>query len=76
MGINNVDALEARPTVEKPQKSGTASLWVRGFGKDVNVWGWCGYLIYLISFTKKYHKLVIQLFKYRITLKALCFIGN
>lgn len=59
-GIDDVEALEARATVEKPQKSGPANLGVRGFGKDVNVWGWRGYLVYLISFTLTYHKGVIQ----------------
>lgn len=67
MGVNNVEALEARPTMEQPQESGTANLWVGGFGKDVNVWGWCGNLIYLISFTEKY-KVIIQTFRSRITL--------
>lgn len=60
MGIDDVEALEARATVEKPQKSGPANLGVRGFGKDVNVRGWRGYLVYLISFTLTYHKGVIR----------------
>lgn len=60
MGVDDVEALEARAAVEKPQKSGPANLGVRGFGKDVNVRGWRGYLVYLISFTLTYHKGVIQ----------------
>lgn len=65
MGVYDVEALEARATVEQPQESGTADLWVGGFSKDVDVWGRCGNVVYLIAFTETY-KLIIQLFKSRI----------
>lgn len=55
MGVDVVEALEARATVEQPQESGTTDLRVRGFGEDVDVWSWCGDLVYLITFTETFY---------------------